>query len=455
MLTLSAARLRHRLQNDHFKGEWNLMTLFGKNKFAVVFCSQEIFRGAVFAKRNSKWTVIRWGEVSSGSEFPGDRLKALLKEIGYSSDSDLFLTGELADSSCFAWESVPLPPREQQGAVEMELSGALPGNIDEPLFQFTETPSQEEGAVTVNVCAFPAASMNQVAAMLNRANYKADEFVSPFICLSAEDAPARFDLINSDYFFHKGVWKRCAGREKILEQADETWRKEMNALFVLPENFNVAKYLSVLLVARLECADKSIKERIALKVLPDQCRPLRYRTHIQLAVILLVLLIGNLLWAAYLNYGGEYREAREVASEIDSCRRKINSINSRLKRNQKASRDMARVVEITAGESDIIGKLAAFSKLLPENVLVSSLRWSDSGVDLQLQSENANINLPELLKPLNFWKIGNLQQRQMWGSDVTSINLRLVPNIENEKDKKKSGSNSRRKQYNAGARGGR
>jgi hypothetical protein len=132
--------------------------------------------------------------------------------------------------------------------------------MDEPLFQFTETPSQEEGAVTVNVCAFPAASMNQVAAMLNRANYKADEFVSPFICLSAEDAPAHFDVINSEYFFHKGVWKRCAGREKLLHQADEAWRKEMNALFVLPENFDVAKYLSVLLVARLECADKSIKE---------------------------------------------------------------------------------------------------------------------------------------------------------------------------------------------------
>ena len=116
---------------------------------------------------------------------------------------------------------------------------------------------------------------------------------------------------------------------------------------------------------------------------------------------------------------------------------------------------MARVVEITAGESDIIGKLATFSKLLPENVLVSSMRWSDSGVDLQLQSENANINLPELLKPLTFWKIGNLQQRQMWGSDVTSINLRLVPNVDDgkEKDKKKGGT-MRRRQYNSG-RGGR
>ena len=434
------------------------MALFGKNKFAVVFCSPEIFRGAVFAKRNSKWHLIRFGEVvTSGSELPGDRFKALLKEIGYSSDAELFLTGVLTDSCCFTWESVPLPPREQQNAVEMELGSALPGNMDDPVFQFTESPAAEEDAVNVNVYAFPANSMNQVAAMLNRANCKADEFVSPLICLEPDDAPAHFDLINGDYFFHKGVWKKCVGREKLLENAEAEWHKIMTSAFVLPEKFDVSKYLSVLLVARLECSEKSIKERIALKVLPDQSRPLRYRTQIQLAVILLVLLIGNLLWAGYINFGGEYREAREISAQIDDCRRKITSINSRLKRNQKASRDMARVVEISAGESDVLGKLAAFSGVLPENVLVSSMRWSDAGVDLQLQSENANINLPELLKPLNFWKIGNLQQRQMWGSDVTSINLRLVPNTEDDKDKdkKKGSTGMRRRQYNSGRRSGR
>ena len=240
----------------------------------------------------------------------------------------------------------------------------------------------------------------------------------------------------------------------MLQNAREEWQRIMNGAFVLPENFDVAKFLSVLLVARLECSGSSVKERPSLRILPDQSRPLRYRTHIQLGVILLVLLVLNLLWAAYLNFGGEYREARDIASEVDSCRRKITSINSRLKRNQKASRDMERVVAISAGESDIIGKLAAFSRLLPENVLVSSMRWSDSGVDLQLQSENANINLPELLKPLNFWKIGNLQQRQMWGSDVTSITLRLVPNTDEGKEKKKKGSSSsRRRSSNAGRRG--
>lgn len=429
------------------------MALFGKNKFAVVFCSPELFRGAVFARRNSKWILIRSGEVAVGDELPGDKLKALLKEIGYSGDTNLYLTGYSDRSFCFNWESVPLPPREQRSAVEMELANAVPGTLEEPLFQFLEAPVTEEGAVPVSVCAFPASALDQAAAMLNRAGYKADEFVSPLICQQPGEAPLHFDVIHPEMFFHNGVWKRAAGREKMLEEAAGTWRKLFNEFFVLPDYFDVAKFLSILLVARLECSELSIKERLSLRVLPEACRPLRYRAHIQLGVILLVLLIANLLWAGYLSYGGEYREAQDIASEIEGCRRKITSINSRLKRNQKASRDMTRVVEITAGESDIIGKLAAFSRLLPENVLVSYIRWSDSGVDLQLQSENANINLPELLKPLNFWKIGNLQQRQMWGSDVTSINLRLVPNVEDPKNDRKKGSRSSgRKEINSGRR---
>ena len=177
------------------------MAFFRKNKFAVLFCSPGLFRGAVFVKRNAKWALVRSGEIDSAEGLPGDRLKQLLKEIGYSGDTDLYITGDLADSCCFNWESVPLPPREQQGAVEMELTGALPGNMDEPVFQFTESPVREDGAVTVRVCAFPAASLNQVSAMLNRANVKADEFVSPLVCLESGDAPVSFDCINSGFFF--------------------------------------------------------------------------------------------------------------------------------------------------------------------------------------------------------------------------------------------------------------
>ena len=423
------------------------MGFLGKSKFAVLSCSPEVFRGAVFGRRNSRWTLLRSGENTAAGDLPGDRFKALLRELSYSSgDTLLYVTGDLAGSSFFVWDSVEMPWREQRGAVEMELPGAVPVPMEDPLFQFVEFPPDEEGNVKVCVYAFPASSLDQICAMLNRANSKADEFVSPLMGLMPGDPPVRFETINPGFFFSEGCWKRAAGRDKALAEADEEWARIMNELFVLPEGFPVARFLDILLVARLECSGAAIKERPSLRVLPDPARPLRYRTHIQLGVVLLVLLLLNLLWSFYLNYGGEYREARQLAAEIEACRRKTNSIQSRLKRNQKASRDMARVVEIVPGESDVIGKLAAFSRLLPENVLVSSMRWSDSGVDLQLQSENAGINLPVLLKPLTFWKVGNLQQRQMWNSDVTSINLRLVPNTDTGaalENKRKSGGSSR------------
>ena len=425
------------------------MALFGKNKFAVVSCSPEMFRGAVFGKKNSRWNLLRSGELPVAGELPGDRLKQLLKEIGYSSDTVLYLTGELAESFAFNWESVPLPQREQRGAVELELANALPGSIDEAVFQFAEYPEQDEETVAITVYAFPASSLDPVSAMLNRAGCKADEFVSPIMGIKPGEPAVVFENINPGFYFQNGIWKKAAGREDMLRNAAAWWQQSMTEKFQLPEHFEVGKFMDILLVASLECSDSSIKERPSLRVLPDQARPLRYRTQIQIAVILFVLLIINLLWSGYLHFGSDYREAQEVASEIDSCRRKITSINSRLKRNQKASRDMQRVVEIKAGESDVIGKLAALSRILPENVLVSNMRWNDSGVDLQLQSENANINLPELIKPLSFWKIGHLQQRQMWNSDVTSINLRLVPNIDKEKDLKKKGS----RKYNSGNTG--
>ena len=435
------------------------MGFLGKNKFAVLSCSPEVFRGAVFGRRNSRWTLLRSAENTAASELPGDRLKALLRELSCSSgDTLLYLTGDLAGGSFFVWDSVELPWREQRGAVEMELPGAVPVPMEDALFQFVEFPPDEEGNVKVCVYAFPAASLDQTCAMLNRANSKADEFVSPLMGLMPGDPPVRFGTINPGFFFSDGCWKRAAGRDKALAEADGEWARIMNELFVLPEKFPVARYLDILLIARLECSGTAIKERPSLRVLPDPARPLRYRTHIQLGAVLLVLLLLNLAWSFYLNYGGEYRAARQLASEIEACRRRINSIQSRLKRNQKASRDMARVVEIVPGESDVIGKLAAFSRLLPENVLVSNMRWSDSGVDLQLQSENAGINLPVLLKPLTFWKVGNLQQRQMWNSDVTSINLRLVPNTDagaSLENKRKSGGSSRRRSTASGSGGNR
>lgn len=84
------------------------------------------------------------------------------------------------------------------------------------------------------------------------------------------------------------------------------------------------------------------------------------------------------------------------------------------------------MVSLAAGEPDVLPKLAALTSILPSNVMVSSLRWSESSVDLMLQSEADNLDLPSLFRRIPYWKIGQLQQRRM-GDTVTMITLKLVP----------------------------
>jgi len=90
------------------------------------------------------------------------------------------------------------------------------------------------------------------------------------------------------------------------------------------------------------------------------------------------------------------------------------------------------VVGLNAGESEALAKLAALTSILPSNVMVSSLRWSESSLDLMLQSEAENLDLPSLLRRLPYWKISQLQQRRM-GDTVTMITLKLIPAGETSK----------------------
>ena len=73
------------------------------------------------------------------------------------------------------------------------------------------------------------------------------------------------------------------------------------------------------------------------------------------------------------------------------------------------------------------GAVALLCNALPGTVLVSTLRWSENSVDMTLQCEDAKLDLPRIINPLGYWKIGQLQQRQGGDSAVATINLKLVP----------------------------
>ena len=105
----------------------------------------------------------------------------------------------------------------------------------------------------------------------------------------------------------------------------------------------------------------------------------------------------------------------------------MTAAQRKLKTAEKELRELSRVVNQSAGEYDVIGKLAEFSSVLPNNVMVMNLRWTDSSVDLTMRSEAESLNVPEMLRPLKFWKMEQIQQRRR-NNDVTSmIMLKLVP----------------------------
>ena len=109
-----------------------------------------------------------------------------------------------------------------------------------------------------------------------------------------------------------------------------------------------------------------------------------------------------------------------IKRDIDSARRSS-------KRLLKEQKEMERVIAAGAGDPDVIAKFALICNALPGNVLVSNVRWTENSVDMLLQCEDAKLDLPRIINPLGYWKIGQLQQRQYGDSAVATITLKLVP----------------------------
>ena len=105
------------------------------------------------------------------------------------------------------------------------------------------------------------------------------------------------------------------------------------------------------------------------------------------------------------------------------------------KRSSKELKEMVRVVGTSVGEAEALGELALISEILPSDVMVSSIRWSDMDIDMVLQCENDRLDMAALIQPLRRWKIVQLQQRQNGDSAVATITVKLAP-LDKEGSKK-------------------
>ena len=405
------------------------MELLGTKNFAVLFFTPDTVRGARFERVDKQWKMSRFASAELNRENPAATWKNILKEIQHR-DGLLLLTGSLPDGVFFQFKSADLPSREQRGAVELELPRHLMNIPEKRMFQFAASPAGDDLQVSVGVYVFDESSLNGVSAKMTQSGCRADGFIYPFLAVNPDDPALFIPEIEPGFAFDKGAWNPVSAPE--AESGNEAWQSVISKFIIIPDEYKngtgFSDILPILLIARMIACGKFERNRNSLAVLPEKLRPVRYRGHLIVTTLLLILIGINILWHFGRTWGADYSRYRALQNENKKLKRDIDSARRNSKRLQKEQKEMERVIESGAGDPDVVQKFALLSNALPGNVLVSSIRWSDSGIDMVLQCEDAKLDLPRIINPLGYWKIGQLQQRQTGDSAVATITLKLVPN---------------------------
>ena len=397
-------------------------------EFAVLLFSPDRIRGCWFKRRAGRFLLKNYAVCSVNPENPAGDWKKLRKDLGCGGDCILFLSGNIGSDAVFYRTTTPdLPPKAMKEALKFELPSMLPREITEEKIQFIPAGKlPDESECVVNVYAFSPEGMDGVTAQISQSLKKVDYLLYPLLPLRLDDPPFYLPEIEPDFFFADGQWH---DKNRWNDSMYAPWEKRFRKLFKLPEteDFSIREYLGCLLIARFACSADFSQHRAGVQILPRKFRPGRWRSQLKIMGILLGMLAFGLVWEHGGNLIRSSQEQGRLEAERANLDQQIRKLRSQLKAGEKEQKEMTRVLNQKSGETNIIGRLADLSRILPRNVMVQNLRWTDSSVDLMLRSEAENLNLPQLLKPLTYWKIAQLQERRRNNDSVRNITLKLVP----------------------------
>ena len=406
--------------------------MLGTKNFAVLYFTLDTVRGARFERTDKLWKLTRCAIKPMDKENPAAAWKSVLKEIEHR-DGLLLLTGALPNGIFFQFNSTDLSSREQRGAVGLELSRHLMNIPEKYVFQFAAAPVGADLQVPVGVYIFEENSLNGISAKMTQSGCRADGFIYPFLAVNPDDPELFLPEIEAEFSLVKGSWQPVNEPAEKSAETAEKWRTIIGDFVNCPadgeKDFDFSAMLPVLLIARMIASGKFERNRSALAILPEKLRPVRFRGHLIITTLLLILIGINILWHFGRTWGADYSRYRALQNENKKLKRDIDMARRNSKRLQKEQKEMERVIESASGDPDVIQKFALLSNALPGNVLVSSIRWSESSIDMILQCEDAKLDLPRIINPLGLWKIGQLQQRQTGDSAVATITLKLVPAV--------------------------
>ncbi len=405
------------------------MKLSAYKEFAILLFSEKQAKGCLFRRRAGHFELKAFAAFPVEPNDPADAWKKLRQELGFGRDCPLIFSGSMKNGVFFRTTVPDLPPKAQKEALLFELPQGLLRDTENDLFQFVksgENSDAENKEISLNVYAFTSSDLEKLTAYISQSLRKVDFFIYPFLALRDTDGAAFVPEAEPDFYFDAGQWRPL---ETLDDNWLEWWEAEFKNWFLLPDTPRsfVQDYFGCLLTARLVASEDFRSSHYGLNVLPGRILPSRMRTQLRITILLITLLLGGLFWEKGGQLLRESRELSRLEAEQNNLENQIRRGKQKLKTMERELKELNRVLNQDPGEEDIIGKLADFSRVLPSNVMVQSLRWSDSAVDLTLRSEAENLNMPEVLRPLKYWKISQLQQRSRNNEAASTVTLKLIP----------------------------
>lgn len=391
-------------------------------KFAIVTFSPETVRGVLFRQTRDSIETVSFISEPISSDDPSAAWKSVLKAMGRGKEYPLYLVGSLKNGICFDTMSAELPSRLQRQALELELPRHLLDVPDNVRFQFVTLHTGDDGMSDLRLYAVPDSSFEPLAAMLTQSNSRADGFLYPALLLRKGDPQFQAPELDKNLCFADGKWHSLPVPAENLRQ----WQELLAENFVFPAgaDFDLKSYLTNFIAARFIRENHQDSD---LELLPKQLRPKRLQSQLRITLILLVLLILNIFWSCAGNWKGDFSKMRSLKREANQLRQENSELKRKLKSKEKSQKELVRLLNLRAGETDLPGKLADISKVIPQNVLVTSMRWTENGVELQMQTTEEQPNISGAIRTLPYWKISQLQQRRWGNSDSSMITLKLVP----------------------------
>ena len=414
------------------------MRLSFRSEYFIVSLSPDAIRGVRFRRAGSKYRAVSFASSVPEASDPAEALRHVLHELSYRMDAFLILTGVLADGEYFRTEcDSALAPKDRKTSLEFELSRHVLKVPDEAHFQFACYPLGDADSKNyVSGCVFGKLSLDRVAALLTQSKAKADEYISPLLCIKPFEPAAYMPDIEKDYAFIEGEWRKCPAGDP----PDNGYFKDIfSKSCILPSDasFKFEEYLPVLLVLRFLTSQDYAENAFPVRALPQKLKPSRYKIHLVISVILLVLTGGLYFSDAVVSRMGRYRESKDLFAELNNSRKKTSALQNEYKKSEKDRKEFERVLKMNPGMGNALGVLETITNLLPKDVLATYIRFGDSTIDLTLQTESANANLQQTLRAMDGWKVSQFNQRTV-NEKLTMITLRLTREDPSARDKEKS-----------------